>query len=77
MRCRVTSLGKDVRIQFPGNTIKAGVEYTEAFLFVAGAEEDFEVSSLPDSLDPGRKVIVAQRLIRGGLLQLLDGKLQP
>jgi ribosomal protein L16 Arg81 hydroxylase len=71
MRCRVTEEGNEVRIHFPGNTIKAGVDYRDAFLFVATSDAAFEVNALPDSLDPGRKIILVQRLIRGGLLQLV------
>ena len=71
MRCRVTAVDNDVWIQFAGNTIKASAQYKEALLFVARAEQAFEVDALPDSLDPGRKIILAQRLIRGGLLHMV------
>lgn len=74
MRCRVTAIDNEIRIQFPGNTIKAGVDYRDALLFVAGSSEPFEVNALPDSLDPGRKIILAQRLIRGGLLRMAEGE---
>lgn len=77
MRCRVTAAGDEIRIHFPGNTIKAGVEYRDALLFVAGSNEPFEVNALPDNLDPGRKFILAQRLIRGGLLQMVQGTEMP
>lgn len=77
MRCRVTAVDNDVRIQFPGNTIKAGAEYKEALLFVARAKQAFEVDALPNSLDPGRKINLAQRLIRGGLLHMVKAGEQP
>lgn len=70
MRCRVYESGETVSIHFPGNTIKASREYRDALLWVAGAAGMFEVGELPDSLDPGRKIILAQRLVRGGLLRV-------
>lgn len=72
MRCRVTDADNVARLHFPGNTMKASSDYKDAFLFVAHSDGAFEVSALPDSLDPGRKIVLAQRLIRGGLLQIVD-----
>ncbi len=77
MRCRVTVAEDVVRIYFPGNTIKAGAEYRDALLFVAHAEDAFEVNALPDSLDAGRKIVLVQRLIRGGLLQMTQSADKP
>lgn len=70
MRCRVYQSGETASIHFPGNTIKASREYRDALLWVAGAVGVFEVRELPDSLDPGRKIMLAQRLVRGGLLRV-------
>lgn len=70
MRCRVYASGETASIHFPGNTIKASHEYREALLWVAATTSVFTVGELPDSLDPGRKIMLAQRLVRGGLLRL-------
>lgn len=72
MRCRVFETGDSVSIQFPGNTIKANREYRDALLWVAETTVAFEVGDLPDSLDPGRKIMLAQRLVRGGLLRMAN-----
>lgn len=70
MRCRVTVSNTHARIHFPGNTILASLEYHEALVFVAHATTAFEVDALSKHLDGGRKLMLVQRLIRGGLLQL-------
>lgn len=71
-RCRVIDGGSQVSIQFPGNTVAATPAYARALRYIADAPGPFRVGALPDDLDAGRKVLLAQRLIRGGLLRRVD-----
>lgn len=67
--CRIVTGAEEVCIQFPGNTIKGPLLYLEAMRFVADATRPFAVRALPGSLTAERKLGLAQRLVRGGLLR--------
>jgi ribosomal protein L16 Arg81 hydroxylase len=69
--CRVT-VTDAARIQFPGNTIRGAAECAGAFEFVAEHEEPFTPSDLPAPLSTGQKLELCRRMIRGGLLRILD-----
>jgi ribosomal protein L16 Arg81 hydroxylase len=74
MTCRLLRHGDVIRLQFPGNTVKAPASYLEAMQYVATVPGAFTVGSLPDSLDDGRKVGLVKRLIRSGLIRIIRGE---
>lgn len=73
MKCRLLNHGSVVRLQFPGNTVKAPALYYDAMQYVMDTSGTFVVRSMPDSLDDDRKVAFARRLIRSGLIRLDRG----
>jgi ribosomal protein L16 Arg81 hydroxylase len=70
MKCRLMRHGDVIRLQFPGNTVKAPASYLEAMQYVADAPGSFAVRSLPDNLDDDRKIALVKRLIRSGLIRI-------
>jgi ribosomal protein L16 Arg81 hydroxylase len=71
LKCRLIEDGDDAALQFPGNTVRGPALYREAMLWVARAAEPFRVRELPESLNEARKIDLARRLVRGGLLRAL------
>ena len=59
------------RIKFPGNMIKGPQHIGEALQVIANSKEAFTISDLP-SISDKNKVKLIQRLIRGGLLEIIE-----
>lgn len=59
------------RIIFPGNVVKGPAAIYPCFEFIANATDGFNVSEIPLVNDAG-KVKIAKRLIRGGLLKIVN-----
>ncbi len=68
---QVFAQGNVVRISFPGNTIKGPATITEALSFIAQSKEAFTIAEIPSISDKNRLKLV-QRLIRGGLLKIIQ-----
>ncbi|CAA9275174.1 MAG: hypothetical protein AVDCRST_MAG56-3443 [uncultured Cytophagales bacterium] len=69
MTCTVQQIGASARIIYPGNVIKGPIHITPALLFIASSTNEFQVAEIPELADEN-KVKLAQKLIRGGLLQV-------
>lgn len=74
MTCRLLQHGDVVRLQFPGNTVKAPASYREAMEFVAAVAGPFTAGALPGRLRDERKVALVKRLIRSGLVRISAGE---
>jgi ribosomal protein L16 Arg81 hydroxylase len=70
MSCSVQGIGSAVRIIFPGNVIKGPMQIAPAFQFITEQEGVFKISDIP-MLDSQNKIMLAKRLIRGGLLNMM------
>lgn len=68
MVCRLIPQANFISIQFPGNTIKGEKHLEPALTYITNAESAFTVDSLPNNLTDDAKIVLIQRLIRGGLL---------
>lgn len=71
MSCAIQRIGVSARIIYPGNVIKGPVHITPALQFIASASNEFRVRDIPELTDEN-KIKLAQRLVRGGLLQITD-----
>jgi hypothetical protein len=71
MVCRVIQEAASVSIQFPGNRIRAPMQLGPALEFIATSAR-FPVSALPGSLSDKSKLTLARRLVRDGLLKIVD-----
>jgi Cupin superfamily protein len=71
MVCRVVQDAASVSIQFPGARIRAPAHLGPALEFISKASR-FPVSALPGGLSDNSKLTLARRLIRGGLLKIVD-----
>jgi ribosomal protein L16 Arg81 hydroxylase len=71
LKCRLIEDAGGAALQFPGNTVRGPAVFREAMLWVARSSEPFRVRALPDSLNEARKVDLARRLVRGGLLRAI------
>jgi ribosomal protein L16 Arg81 hydroxylase len=71
MICRFIQDAASVSIQFPGNRIRAPMHLGPAFEFISKASR-FPVSALPASLSDNSKLTLAKRLVRDGLLKVVD-----
>jgi hypothetical protein len=60
-------LGSSVGIQFARSVVEGPESYKRAMLFIANNNEPFRISEIPE-LPEESKVVLAQRLIRDGLL---------
>lgn len=69
--CQIIDKGFSVSLQFPGNTINGPLTYQAAMEFVSKATAPFSVSQLP-KLETENKITLVHRLVRGGLLKILD-----
>lgn len=63
--------GNIARIKFPGNMIKGPAHITEALQFIAANGAGFQLSAMP-AISDKNKVKLIQRLIRGGLLEIVE-----
>lgn len=70
MRSRIIDSGSVIRIQFPGNTIKAPLTYREALYYISKQDRSFTVGSIPGSISDEQKIKLSKRLVRGGLLKI-------
>lgn len=70
--CTIHHLGTAVRIVFPGNMIKGPAHITAALQYIADADGPFQLKDLP-SVSEANKTKLAARLIRGGLLKIVEG----
>lgn len=71
MRCYLADSGAEVRLHYPGNVFRASAEYREALAQVAALDEPIQVRALAGAIDDGRRVVLAQKLVRGGLLRVV------
>lgn len=69
--CRVIYSGDEVAIQFHKAIVNAPRAYADAFEFVSSADGEFAVADIAN-LDDERKIAVAKRLVRDGLLVMAD-----
>jgi len=67
----VQNAGNDTRIVFPGNVIKGPIHISPCFEFIANAKSGFLVNEIP-LVNDENKIKIVQRLIRGGLLKVVD-----
>jgi len=70
MMCKVTSSGGSAAIHYPGNVVSGPAAIQPALQFIA-ATPKFAVRDLPDCLADTDKVVLAQRLVREGLLTIV------
>jgi len=68
--CRVIASAGSADIQFPGNRVSGPSWIAPALRFIAEATR-FPVRALPDDLSDNAKVVLAQRLVREGLLRVV------
>jgi hypothetical protein len=71
MICRVIQDAASVSIQFPGNRMRAPKQLGPALEFISKASR-FPVSDLPGGLSDNSKRTLAKRLVRDGLLKIVD-----
>jgi ribosomal protein L16 Arg81 hydroxylase len=71
MVCRVVGQGYAASIQFPGNTISGAGMLEAAFRFIATTADAFAVRDIPGTNNEGR-LKLARRLVRGGLLRVVE-----
>ncbi|MGE5192325.1 MAG: cupin domain-containing protein, partial [Deltaproteobacteria bacterium] len=69
--CRVVDDDSGVAIEFPGNRVGGPQRIAPALRFVAGVRR-FVVRALPDDLNPQAKLVLARRLVREGLLTVVE-----
>ncbi len=69
--CRVVEDAASVSIQFPGARIRAPEHLGPALEFISKASR-FPVGALPGDLSDNSKLTLAKRLIRDGLLKIVD-----
>jgi ribosomal protein L16 Arg81 hydroxylase len=68
---KVTNSPSGARISFQGNTIKGPSQIANTFAFISQQEGIFSVKEIP-FLKDDNKLKLAKRLIRGGLLKVID-----
>ena len=68
--CRVVQDGGWVVIEYPGGQVGGPLKIAAALRFVAGADR-FPVRALPDALGAEGKLVLARRLLRERLLQVV------
>ncbi len=71
MTCQVVRENGKAVIRFPGNCLRGPLKIEAALKFIAATDE-FTVGELPDDLSPASKIVLCKRLIREGLLRILD-----
>ena len=71
MVCRVVQDAASVSIQFPGARMRAPAHLGPALEFISKASR-FPVGALPGDLSDNSKLTLAKRLIRDGLLKIVD-----
>ncbi|HXT58693.1 MAG TPA: cupin domain-containing protein [Pirellulales bacterium] len=69
--CRVVEKADGAAIEFPGNRVGGPQRIGAALRFIARATR-FEVRELPDDLNADGKLVLARRLVREGLLSVVD-----
>jgi ribosomal protein L16 Arg81 hydroxylase len=68
---KVTNHVTGARIFFQGNTIKGPSQLADTFLFIANQPNEFLTRDIP-KLDDGNKIKIVKKLVRGGLLRVID-----
>jgi hypothetical protein len=71
MVCRVIPEANSVSIQFPGNRMRSPKQLGPALEFIAKASR-FKVGDLPGGLSDNSKLMVARRLVRDGVLTIVN-----
>jgi hypothetical protein len=69
--CRVLVDGEGVVIEFPGGRVGGPARIAPALQFIARSEH-FRVRDLPDNLGADAKLVLARRLVREGLLSIVE-----
>jgi hypothetical protein len=69
--CRVVQENDSVSIQFPGNRTRGPKQIAPALEFIAAAEH-FPVHALPGDLSDNAKLVLCKRLVRDGLLAIVE-----
>jgi ribosomal protein L16 Arg81 hydroxylase len=72
MKCRVLGQGLRGSIQFPGNTISGPYHILPTLQFIARTDTAFAVRELPGDYSQEGKVTLVRRLVRGGLLRVVQ-----
>lgn len=72
MRCIASMQDRVASIRFPGNSVSGPFGIDPALRFIAAARR-FRVKDLPESLEPGAKLVLVRRLVREGLLSTRRG----
>jgi ribosomal protein L16 Arg81 hydroxylase len=68
---KVTNSPSGARISFQGNTIKGPSQIVSTLLFISDQKSAFSVNEIP-FLNSDNKLKLAKRLVRGGLLKVID-----
>ncbi len=71
MVCRVIPEANSISIQFPGTRMRTPKQLGPALEFIAMASR-FKVGDLPGGLSDKSKLTVAKRLVRDGVLTIVD-----
>ena len=71
MLCRISKQEDSISIYFPGNRVKAPSHIETALRFIAEREE-FSVNSIPGNLSDNSKLVLARRLVKEGLLTIIN-----
>jgi len=69
--CRVVQEKDSVSIQFPGNRTRGPRQIAPALEFIA-ATDRFPVGALPGNLSDNAKLVLCRRLVRDGLLRIVE-----
>lgn len=72
MRCIASMQDRVACIRFPGNSVSGPFRIDPALRFIAKTRR-FRVKDLPESLEPGAKLVLVRRLVREGLLSTRRG----
>lgn len=69
--CHIFKEEDSVSIQFPGNKVN-GPSYIEPALYFIADSTEFHISSIPNSLSEDGKLVLVRRLIKEGLLTIVQ-----
>lgn len=71
MTCSIQQIGNAVRIIYPGNVIRGPIGIAASLQFIAENHTGFQVHEIP-ILNNINKIKLSKRLIRGGLLKIIE-----
>jgi ribosomal protein L16 Arg81 hydroxylase len=74
MTCHVETGPQGPTLRFPGNSVSGTADYQEAMEHIAHAAGRFTAEDLPASLSLERRLTLVRRLVRSGLLRVVEGR---